>query len=240
MRRAPSWLRACPSLPPLTNLFRGALLRSVLLPSADTSDCANSCPCDPATAMSYNKMDGSGGGGSPLDGQVDWGGNGGKIYECWVVAPCCDGYCCVTWFCCGCFNACKVCDVLRAQLTHSSADVRVVARPAVFDCEPLPAVHVPRGLCGVLDEKRHQEEGRRCRRWPDEWIHRRLPVCLLVCTPNTSVYNVSRLAHSLGACSYCQELRAAHTLGGKGAWDFFGDPKPEVMTQPFKFPPFME
>ena len=62
--------------------------------------------------MAYNNMDkgGGGGGGGPLDGQIDWGGNGGKIYECWVVQPCCDGYCCATWFCCGCFNACKVCD----------------------------------------------------------------------------------------------------------------------------------
>ena len=44
----------------------------------------------------------------------------------------------------------------------------------------------------------------------------------------------------MGPCSMCQELRAAHTLGGKESWDFFGDPKPEVMTKPFKFPPFME
>eukprot|EP01063_Lacrimia_lanifica_P014271 TRINITY_DN208_c0_g2_i1.p2 TRINITY_DN208_c0_g2~~TRINITY_DN208_c0_g2_i1.p2 ORF type:complete len:121 (+),score=4.59 TRINITY_DN208_c0_g2_i1:72-434(+) len=28
--------------------------------------------------------------------------------ECWVMDPCCDVYCCLTWWCCGCFNACKM------------------------------------------------------------------------------------------------------------------------------------
>ena len=57
----------------------------------------------------YKEMGGgSGGGGGIMDGQLDWGGNGGKCWECWVVEPCCDGYCCVTWYCCGCFNACHM------------------------------------------------------------------------------------------------------------------------------------
>eukprot|EP00672_Neobodo_designis_P027476 CAMPEP_0174845424 /NCGR_PEP_ID=MMETSP1114-20130205/11718_1 /TAXON_ID=312471 /ORGANISM="Neobodo designis, Strain CCAP 1951/1" /LENGTH=181 /DNA_ID=CAMNT_0016079669 /DNA_START=57 /DNA_END=600 /DNA_ORIENTATION=+ len=40
--------------------------------------------------------------------QVDWGGKGGKIWECWILEPCCGspanlkdaGICLLTWICC--------------------------------------------------------------------------------------------------------------------------------------------
>ncbi|KAJ9440011.1 hypothetical protein DIPPA_10958, partial [Diplonema papillatum] len=43
--------------------------------------------------------------GGVLSGQMDWGSKGGKCYEFWNCSPCCGGYCCVTWWCCGCLNA---------------------------------------------------------------------------------------------------------------------------------------
>eukprot|EP00754_Rhynchopus_humris_P051319 Rhum_TRINITY_DN9470_c0_g2::Rhum_TRINITY_DN9470_c0_g2_i1::g.33637::m.33637 len=161
--------------------------------------------------MAYNNMDkgGGGGGGGPLDGQIDWGGNGGKIYECWVVQPCCDGYCCATWFCCGCFNACK----MFAWSLDQPCSI-------VNHCLPYTCL----GPC-VSCSMRHN-------------IRRKAGVA--GGGPMNGFIGDCLFAYCLGACSYCQMLRAAHTLGGKGSWDFFGDPKPEVMSKPFKFPPFME
>eukprot|EP01064_Diplonema_japonicum_P006089 TRINITY_DN1402_c0_g1_i1.p2 TRINITY_DN1402_c0_g1~~TRINITY_DN1402_c0_g1_i1.p2 ORF type:complete len:157 (+),score=44.52 TRINITY_DN1402_c0_g1_i1:61-531(+) len=46
--------------------------------------------------------------GGFMDGQLDWGDKGGKCWECWVCDPCCSGYCCITWWCCGCLNGPKM------------------------------------------------------------------------------------------------------------------------------------
>ena len=43
-----------------------------------------------------------------MDGQMDWGANGGGLFECCNCSPCCGGYCCLTWWCCGSCNGCKL------------------------------------------------------------------------------------------------------------------------------------
>ena len=45
--------------------------------------------------------------------------------------------------------------------------------------------------------------------------------------------------NSCGACTCCQELRAAHIMGGQASWDFLAEKK-NFKVDPLKFPPFME
>eukprot|EP01059_Diplonema_ambulator_P016821 TRINITY_DN287_c0_g2_i1.p2 TRINITY_DN287_c0_g2~~TRINITY_DN287_c0_g2_i1.p2 ORF type:complete len:162 (+),score=48.15 TRINITY_DN287_c0_g2_i1:65-550(+) len=161
--------------------------------------------------MTYNQMDGkgSGGGGGIMDGQLDWGGNGGKCWECWVVAPCCDPYCCITWWCCGCFNQCK----LFAWSVDQPCSIVNHCLPLTFCgiCTACVMRHAIRKKAGV------QAGG-----------------------PMGGFVGDCLITYFCGACGFCQELRAAHTISGKESWDFFGNPKPEVMTDPLKFPPFMQ
>ncbi|KAJ9468612.1 hypothetical protein DIPPA_19268 [Diplonema papillatum] len=144
-------------------------------------------------------------GGGFLMGEFDWGTNGGKCWEFWDCQPCLDGYCCVTWLCCGCMNTFKMyawsLDQECALLNH--------CLPFMCPCTPCVMRHATRKKAGAVNNGPAEGVLADC-------------LCTICCGP----------------CTFGQELRAAHIMGGKDSWDFFGNPHVQLMDE-WKYPPFM-
>eukprot|EP00754_Rhynchopus_humris_P023704 Rhum_TRINITY_DN14847_c11_g1::Rhum_TRINITY_DN14847_c11_g1_i1::g.125724::m.125724 len=150
----------------------------------------------------------SGSGGGFVDGQLDWGDKGGKCWECWVCNPCCGGYCCLTWFCCGSCNTCRMysfaLDQECAAINHC---IPVCFCGACVGCSMRNALRRKAGIKGG---------------GPMDGF---IADCLF--------------SWCCGACTFCQELRGAHIMGGQSSWDFLAEKK-NFKVDPLKFPPFME
>eukprot|EP01061_Rhynchopus_euleeides_P045374 TRINITY_DN811_c0_g2_i1.p2 TRINITY_DN811_c0_g2~~TRINITY_DN811_c0_g2_i1.p2 ORF type:complete len:161 (+),score=51.21 TRINITY_DN811_c0_g2_i1:122-604(+) len=95
--------------------------------------------------------------GGLLDGQMDWGEeNGGGVFEIVNVKPCCDGYCCVTWWCCGCLNSCQLfswaldqpCSIVNHVLPLMCLPMCCFVRHAVRNKLQVPAGGPMEGLAG--------------------------------------------------------------------------------------------
>eukprot|EP01060_Flectonema_neradi_P034293 TRINITY_DN596_c1_g1_i1.p2 TRINITY_DN596_c1_g1~~TRINITY_DN596_c1_g1_i1.p2 ORF type:complete len:158 (+),score=25.46 TRINITY_DN596_c1_g1_i1:59-532(+) len=155
--------------------------------------------------MSYNKMEG---GGSPFDGQMDWGENGGKCYDICDCAPCCSGYCCITWYCCG------YCNAMKLYAWSMDQECALVNHCLAMYCCGLCAASSMR--YGIRKKAGVQGGG-----------------------PLDGCVGDMLMVWCCGACAGCQELRAAHKLGGQDSWDFFGKLSVNAMVDPLIMPPLL-
>eukprot|EP01059_Diplonema_ambulator_P030829 TRINITY_DN543_c2_g2_i5.p1 TRINITY_DN543_c2_g2~~TRINITY_DN543_c2_g2_i5.p1 ORF type:complete len:164 (+),score=43.19 TRINITY_DN543_c2_g2_i5:117-608(+) len=141
--------------------------------------------------------------------QYDWGERGGKCSDICDCQPCCSGYCCITWMCCGQCNFCK--------LYSWSMD-----QPCAVVNHCLPVV-----FCGL------------CAQASTRWSVRR-KAGMMGGGPKEGLVGDCLMVCCCGSCSFCQVLRASHTIGGQESWDFFGNMAVSVTAESgFKMPPFM-
>eukprot|EP01061_Rhynchopus_euleeides_P025421 TRINITY_DN410_c0_g1_i1.p2 TRINITY_DN410_c0_g1~~TRINITY_DN410_c0_g1_i1.p2 ORF type:complete len:166 (+),score=59.83 TRINITY_DN410_c0_g1_i1:63-560(+) len=161
--------------------------------------------------MSANEptKESKGEGGGIMDGQMDWGENGGGLFEICNCSPCCGAYCCVTWWCCGGIQSCKL---FSFALDQPCAIVN--------HCLPLCCLG---WLMGCF--MRHAV---------------RTKMGVKAGGPLEGLVGDCICSFCCGPCSFCQELRGSHKMGGQESWDFFSDCAVTVSAPSGckSFPPF--